>query len=423
MPSWGGNVSGDDWMAFDPVEHSTQELDRRCSFCGLEEDVAGPLIGGEAAFICETCLGSCNQVLEQDRQRRQERILAAMPVPRTLRRHLDCYIVGQERPKKVLSVAVYNHYKRLLWAARGHGVELAKSNILLVGPSGSGKSHMAECLARCVDVPFVSVDATTLTASGFAGDDAASIVGRLLAACDYDAERAARGIIYIDEIDKLAARAGATGGRDVSGQGAQEGLLKLLEGQPVTVTIPGKGRQEVTLDTRQILFVCGGAFQGLDAAVREEPGVGFVASVADGANSAEAWRDDPAAALQAYGLLPELVGRLPVVESLDDLGTEELVRVLTEPRNALVRQYQSMLARDGCELEVTASGLEAVAERARQRGAGARGLRSVLEEILLEPMFAIPAAEGAVTRLILDADAVYGGAPHYEFAECALEAG
>ncbi|ABM61773.1 ATP-dependent Clp protease ATP-binding subunit ClpX [Halorhodospira halophila] len=409
MPGWCGDVSGA-WL--DVPESAAgvpTDAERRCSFCGYEEQIAGPLIGGEAAFICEHCIASCNATLEADRQHRQERILAALPVPRSLRRYLDQYVVGQEQAKKVLSVAVYNHYKRLVAAARGESVELGKSNILLVGPSGTGKSHLAECLARCVEVPFVTVDATTLTASGYAGDDAEAVIGRLLAACDGDPERAARGIVYIDEIDKLAARDGIGGEPDLAGEGAQQGLLKLLEGRRLTVSSAGRQGSPVTVDTGQILFICGGAFEGLEALAAQRPGVGFTAAA-----------DEPAvpgaaAALQRFGLLPELVGRLPVVETLQPLATEHLIRILTEPRNALVRQYQVLFARDGCELEITADGLEAVAHRARARGTGARGLRAVLEEVLLEPMFAVPAAGGDVVRLTIDAAAVQGGQPGYEW--------
>ncbi|MBK5935971.1 ATP-dependent Clp protease ATP-binding subunit ClpX [Halorhodospira halophila] len=409
MPGWCGDVSGAWLEAPESIPGVPEETERRCSFCGHDEQVAGPLIGGEAAFICEHCIASCNEALEADRERRQQRILASLPVPRSLRRYLDHYVVGQEQAKKVLSVAVYNHYKRLVAAARGESVQLGKSNILLVGPSGTGKSHLAECLARCVEVPFVSVDATTLTASGYAGEDVEAVIGRLLAACDADPERAARGIVYIDEIDKLAARGGVEGGPDLAGEGAQQALLKLLEGRRVTVSSAGCQGSPVTVDTGQILFICGGAFEGLEALAVERPGAGFTAA-ATGPAAPMAHR---AAALQRFGLVPELVGRLPVVECLQPLSTEHLIRILTEPRNALIRQYQLLFARDGCELEITADGLEAVARRAQARGTGARALRAVLEEVLLEPMFSVPAAGGEVVRLVIDAAAVHGGSPGY----------
>ncbi len=417
MPGWLGDLSGAWLDTPDAVPGLPAEAERRCSFCGHEEQIAGPLIGGEAAFICEQCLASCSEVLEADQERRQQQILAALPSPRALRRYLDEYVVGQERAKKVLSVAVYNHYKRLVAAARGEAVELGKSNVLLVGPSGTGKSRLVECLARCVEVPFVSVDATTLTASGYAGDDVEAIIGRLLSACDADPQRAARGIVYIDEIDKLAARGGVDGGPDLAGEGAQQALLKLLEGRRVTVPSGGRQGNPVSVDTSQILFICGGAFDGLDTLAAERPGVGFAVGDTPVAPAAH-----QAAALQRYGLVPELVGRLPVVESLQPLSTEHLIRILTEPRNALVRQYQVLFARDGCELEVTADGLEAVAQCAQARGTGARALRAVLEEVLLEPMFAVPAAGGDVVRLTIDAAAVFGGQPAYQWRDAVRHA-
>ncbi|MBK1734038.1 ATP-dependent protease ATP-binding subunit ClpX [Halorhodospira abdelmalekii] len=389
------------------------ERERRCSFCAREESVAGALIGGEQAYICEACLEACNEVLEVDRRRRQERILATLPAPRALRRHLDHYVIGQERAKMVLAVAIYNHYKRLVWAARGSDVELGKSNILLVGPSGSGKSYLAECLARAVEVPFAAVDATRLTASGYAGEDADSVIARLLAVCDYDPERASRGIIYIDEIDKLAVRAESATVRDVAGEGTQQALLKLLEGRTVSLAVPGRKGREVRVDTRDVLFICGGAFEALRqqranrAAGR---GVGFAAHLDGGVGPLRPGSVE----LQEYGLLPELVGRLPIVEELAELGEDELVRVLTEPRNAPVRQYQALLARDGCELQFTPGALRAIARRAYARGTGARGLRAILEGILLEPMFAVPAANGGVERLIVDEETVAGDSPIYE---------
>ena len=392
---------------------SRWEPERRCSFCGLEEAEAGPLIGGEHAYLCEGCLDACNRVLEADRERRKERILATLPAPRTILGQLDDYVIGQQRAKKVLAVAVYNHYKRLVAAARGQDVEVGKSNVLLIGPTGCGKSHLAQCLARSVEVPFVSVDATALTGAGYAGEDAEGVVERLLAACDYEPERAARGIVYIDELDKIAARGAAAGGPDVSGEGAQQALLRLLEGREVRAAGPRGG--EVRVDTRHVLFICGGAFEGLDAVASEPAGVGFTAALGrEASRASDGGGIGPA--LRAYGLLPELVGRLPLVEELEGLGTAELERILTEPRNAVLSQYRAMLARDGCDLEVTEAGLRALAERARQRGAGARALRAVLEEILLEPMFAVPAADGRISRLVIDRDTVHGGAPRYEWA-------
>ncbi len=414
MPGSRSEATG---TAFEPgvLEQADRAL-RRCSFCGEDEALAGPLIGGDQAYICEACLSHCNRVLELERQSHASRLLEGLPAPRRIRAYLDDYIIGQERAKKALAVAVYNHYKRLIWAARRPALEIGKSNILLVGPSGSGKSYIAERLARCVDVPFVTVDATTLTASGYTGDNAEGVVERLLAACDYDPERAARGIVYIDELDKLAAREGANGGRDISGEGAQQALLQLLEGRSVTVTVQRRQCREVTLDTRQVLFIAGGAFEGLAelAERRAAPrGVGFTAAVEREGGAPELAAED----FRRYGLLPELIGRFPVIESLEPLGVQELVAVLTEPRNAPVRQYQALFERDGCELLFTREALLALAERAHARGTGARGLRAVLEQILLEPMYAVPAVEGTVERLTIDAEAVSGQPPLYELAE------
>lgn len=399
-------------------DDSGQGLDvgheRRCSFCGHSEEYTGALIGGERAYICEHCLAECNDLLIEDHRQRQERILDSLPAPRWLRRNLDDYVIGQERAKKVLSVAVYNHYKRLVWAARNQDVEIGKSNILLIGPTGSGKSYLASCLARSVDVPFAAVDATTLTSTGYAGEDVDSIVKRLLQGCGNDPEKAARGIVYIDEIDKLALRGDSNGQPDISGEGAQHALLKLIEGRPVKTELAGRQRREVLVDTRDVLFICGGAFEGLHdlrLAASANRGVGFTAEfdAANGLISSPGAED-----LQAYGLVPELVGRLTVVERLDGPDPETLTRILTEPRNALVRQYKSMLDRDGCELVFTQEALRLIARRAWERGTGARGLRSVLEEILLEPMFAVPAAEGSVERIIVDEQTVAGSSPIYE---------
>ncbi|MCG5547348.1 ATP-dependent Clp protease ATP-binding subunit ClpX [Halorhodospira halochloris] len=410
---------GEIWLPGLPgYDYDGRDLDeeriRRCSFCGQEEDVAGPLIGGEEAYICEHCLDECNEALQEDSRQRQERILETLPAPRALRKTLDDYVVGQERAKKVLAVAVYNHYKRLVWAARGEDVEIGKSNILLIGSSGTGKSYLASCLARSVDVPFAAIDATTLTASGYAGESVDSIALRLLENCGHDPEKASRGIVYIDEIDKLSLRDSTSSRQDVSGEGAQQALLKLIEGRTVRVEVPGRNRRELLVNTRDVLFICGGAFEGLNDASRSAAGylgVGFTACLDDlGEGESTPTAND----LQAFGLVPELVGRLPVVEQLNSLDVDDLTRILIEPRNALVEQYRAMLLRDGCELAFTDEALQAVARRAYQRGTGARGLRAVLEDILLEPMFAVPAAEGAVKRIVVDEQTVAGSSPIYE---------
>lgn len=395
-----------------------QQLDEehihRCSFCGQEEEVVGPLIGSEQAYICEHCLDDCNKTLEEDFRYRQEQILQTLPTPHKLRTILDEHVIGQERAKKVLSVAVYNHYKRLVWGARGQKVELGKSNILIIGPSGTGKSYIASCLARSVEVPFAAIDATTLTAAGYAGEDADSIVQRLLQNCGYDPDKASRGIIYIDEIDKLAMRGGANGRQDISGEGAQQALLKLMEGRTARIRVPGRTRREVLVDTRDVLFICGGAFEGLNdisLAASDHQRLGFTANI-DLASAQHSLL--PVDQLHYYGLIPELVGRLPIVEKLDKLNLDALIRILTEPRNALVEQYKAMLQSDGCDLVFTDEALRAIAWRAYQRGTGARGLRAVLEDVLLEPMFAVPAAEGAVERIVVDEQTVAGSSPIYE---------
>ncbi|KAB7623778.1 ATP-dependent Clp protease ATP-binding subunit ClpX [Alkalilimnicola sp. S0819] len=390
-----------------------------CSFCGKGESRVGALIAGPRAYICEHCAADCQRLLDEELDHGWAQALAHLPRPRAIHAELDRYVIGQQKAKKVLAVAVYNHYKRL--AARGRGAtELAKSNVLLIGPSGSGKTLLVETLARQLQVPFVVADATSLTEAGYVGEDVESIVQRLLEAAGGDPDLAGRGIVYIDEVDKLASRSRSPGhGRDVSGEGVQQALLKMVEGS--LVKAPARGgsavaRQPVQVDTREILFICGGAFQGLGELMkqrRSRAGIGF--SAAPETPEMHAHSPEPAD-LTAYGLIPEFVGRLPVVAMLEELDEAALVRILTEPRNALVKQYAALLQADDCELLVTDQALHALAARALARGTGARGLRSVLEAVLLEPMFRVPEL-GDVERLVIDEATVAGGKPTYQRRE------
>jgi len=332
-------------------------------------------------------------------------------------------VVGQKAAKKVLAVAVYNHYKRLAHNKSSDRLQISKSNILMIGPSGSGKTLLAETLARFLDVPFTVADATSLTEAGYVGEDVESIVLKLLQACDYDVDRASRGIIYIDEIDKLASRAlNPTHGRDVSGEGVQQALLRMMEGTVVNVSVKGQKRpgqqEQLQVDTRNILFICGGAFAGLEKVVERRltpRGIGFGATVA-AERSATLSAELEAADLVSFGMIPEFIGRLPIIAALDELDEDALVGILTEPKNALIKQYAHLFALDGCELEITDEALRAVAREAMSRGTGARGLRSVLEALLLEPMYTVP-ARGDVERLILDADCLEGAACRYVYVE------
>ncbi len=390
-----------------------------CSFCGKVEDEVGALIAGPSAYICEHCVEDCTRLLSSEFGDASLAAVAALPKPREIHAFLDGYVVGQERAKKVLAVAVYNHYKRLAQRKSRGSLEIGKSNILMIGPSGSGKTLLAETLARYLEVPFAVADATTLTEAGYVGEDVESVVVKLLQACDYDAEKAARGIVYIDEIDKLARRSlNPTHGRDVGGEGVQQGLLKLIEGTVVTVSPRGGRRgmqqEQIEIDTRDILFICGGAFAGLDKLVAQRVAprsIGFTASAeGDKADVREALES---ADLANFGLIPELIGRLPVVVTLDELDERALVRILTEPKNALVKQYAHLFELDGCELHLTEDALLGIAREALGRGTGARGLRAVLESLLLDAMYTVP-ARGDVRRVVIDGACLKGASPTYE---------